>query len=195
MLPKKKNKKFDDLIRTATELFFRYGTKRVSIEEICKKASVSKVTLYKHFKNKNDIVIYIIQEMFAEGIYDFEAKMRENIPFVEKVKWLIHFKIEKARNYGDEFFAEIMQSDGELRSTLIQKNSEIMDLVNEFYQKGIKEEVFRRSLTPEIMMIFSDNLIQLFNSDRLKSSLPDIHKRYEAIINYYFYGIMNRIEQ
>ena len=43
-MTKLKSKKQLELLKIARELFWKHGFKRVSIEEICQKASVSKMT-------------------------------------------------------------------------------------------------------------------------------------------------------
>ncbi|RKY44359.1 MAG: TetR/AcrR family transcriptional regulator, partial [Candidatus Neomarinimicrobiota bacterium] len=40
-------KKIDKIVETGKKLFYRYGIKKVSVEEICKEAGVSKATFYK----------------------------------------------------------------------------------------------------------------------------------------------------
>ena len=47
-----KNIKYNQILTKGKELFWKYGIKRVAIEEICKQAHVSKMTFYKYFKNK-----------------------------------------------------------------------------------------------------------------------------------------------
>ena len=41
-----KNKKKQSIIKASRDLFMRYGIKRVTVEEICETAGVSKMTFY-----------------------------------------------------------------------------------------------------------------------------------------------------
>ena len=47
-------KKEGDILRTAEDLFMQFGYDRVSVEEICREAKVSKVTFYKLLCNDAD---------------------------------------------------------------------------------------------------------------------------------------------
>ena len=49
------NKK-EQIVHTAETLFTRYESKRVTVEEICRLARVSKMTFYKHFSNKVELI-------------------------------------------------------------------------------------------------------------------------------------------
>ena len=44
--------KNDQIVKIGKDLFYKYGIKRVSVEEICAKANVSKMTFYKFYNNK-----------------------------------------------------------------------------------------------------------------------------------------------
>ena len=48
------NPKREQILKTGKELFWKFGFKRVTIEEICKEAGISKMTYYKYFTNKMD---------------------------------------------------------------------------------------------------------------------------------------------
>ncbi len=53
------NEKYKDILETGQELFWKFGFRRVTIEEICKEAGISKMTFYKYFSNKMDLAITI----------------------------------------------------------------------------------------------------------------------------------------
>ena len=54
--------KEEQIIQAARELFTVYGYKRVSMDEIAKKANVTKRTVYSYFKSKEDLLKYFIDE-------------------------------------------------------------------------------------------------------------------------------------
>ncbi|MBN2410872.1 helix-turn-helix transcriptional regulator, partial [candidate division KSB1 bacterium] len=57
---------------TAKELFFKYGIRRVTIEEICKKARVSKMTFYKFFQNKIELAIVMLKKLYDDAEEDLD---------------------------------------------------------------------------------------------------------------------------
>ena len=46
------SQKRDQLLQTGEALFIKHGMRRVTVEEICRQAGVSKPTFYKYFQNK-----------------------------------------------------------------------------------------------------------------------------------------------
>ena len=68
-----KHPKYQNVIETGKKLFWKYGIKRVSIEEICKEANVSKMTYYKFFQNKNELVKTIYKNVMEDGMNQLET--------------------------------------------------------------------------------------------------------------------------
>ena len=54
--------KKEEVIKTARELFTKYGYKKVSMDEIAKKSGVTKKTIYTYFKDKDSMFLYFIEE-------------------------------------------------------------------------------------------------------------------------------------
>ena len=86
------NKKYRDIMETATRLFWKHGLRRVTIEEICQEAKVSKMTFYKYFPSKTELAKEIMQKMFDENMKVFDELMLSDIPFEEKM----HRQIKQA---------------------------------------------------------------------------------------------------
>lgn len=183
------NKKHDSILESAKNIFFQHGIKRVTIEEICKKANVSKMTFYKFFKNKNELAKEVLQSVFNSNIDDYNNLMSENTNFEEKLLKLIKLKIEKADDMGELFLEEIFETNLELIEFINQKKDEAIQINIEFIKKGQKEGVFRENITNEMFNYLFDNLIEMIHSERLKKIIPDIHKRIEELNKYFFYGI------
>ena len=46
----------DKILKTSLELFYKFGIKRVTMDDIAKELGMSKKTIYHHFKEKDDLV-------------------------------------------------------------------------------------------------------------------------------------------
>lgn len=54
-------RKPQQIVEEAEKLFSRHGWQQVSVEEICRAAACSRVTFYKHFANKNALLMQVIE--------------------------------------------------------------------------------------------------------------------------------------
>ncbi|MCP4398415.1 MAG: helix-turn-helix transcriptional regulator [bacterium] len=61
------NAKQQQIVKTAKDLFFQHGVRRVAVEEIYRKANVSKITFYKYFRDKFALVEHIVLQMLDEA--------------------------------------------------------------------------------------------------------------------------------
>src|ERR1035437_9144111 len=111
-----KVKKILQILSTAEDLFQRFGFKRITIEEICAKANVSKMTFYKYFPNKNELIKHLMNswlKQVEQTIKEFEGM---DILFTEKIKKLLNLKEESTGKISKEFMAEYMNSDPDLQN-------------------------------------------------------------------------------
>ena len=63
------------ILQAAQDLFGRHGFKRVAIDEIAKKAGVSKGTVYNFAENKDDLYFRVVEEELSEWVADAERRL------------------------------------------------------------------------------------------------------------------------
>ena len=97
------NPKRQQIVATAKTLFYKFGIRRVTIEEICREANVSKMTFYKHFSNKVELVKFLIKHLNVEAMATYRKIMDQPIPFPEKVKQSVQLKMENTEDVSREF--------------------------------------------------------------------------------------------
>ncbi len=85
----------DALIEVAQDLFTRYGLKKVTIEEIAKNAHVSKATIYKNYKNKNEIFNKVVENEFKLLLSHIEEAVEKEKSTVDKLRAHLSTKITK----------------------------------------------------------------------------------------------------
>ena len=57
----------DRIIKTARELFRRHGMRGVGVDAIAGQAGTNKMTLYRHFGSKDDLIIACLRDVAAEN--------------------------------------------------------------------------------------------------------------------------------
>lgn len=75
--------KKENVIKTARELFTKYGYKKVSMDEIAKESGVTKKTIYTYFKDKDSMFLYFIHEELEKMRENIEMREKSNLSFVE----------------------------------------------------------------------------------------------------------------
>ncbi len=187
------NEKYKDLIIQGKDLFWKYGIKKVSVEEICEKAGTSRVTFYKYFKNKEQLAWYILKEILDNSFAEYEEIMNSDENFEFKVKQLIHFKIKNTGDLSYEFLNDINSNDFPTIIKLIEemrRNS--MQMLENNFREAQWNGFIRKDLKIEFLMYFINKMQELIYDPKLKNIYPDTGEMISELIQFLFYGIMPR---
>jgi len=187
------NQKLAQIVQTSKELFWKYGIKRVTIEEICKEAGVSKMTFYKHFKNKTEVVKIIIAKITTEATEKYESIMAQDIPFADKISQSLQLKMEQTAEMSHEFVDDYYRNaEAERRGYLNEKVQHSLKLVYKDYVEAQKRGEIRTDLKPEFIIYLLNKLLEIIQDEQLESLYPKPQDLIMEITNFFFYGIMPR---
>jgi AcrR family transcriptional regulator len=78
------------LVAAARELFYRHGIRAVGVEAIAEAAGTNKMTLYRHFASKDELVAECLREVAteAEGLWERLAAAHPDDPPAQLRGWL-----------------------------------------------------------------------------------------------------------
>lgn len=189
----KQTGKFEAIVTSAKSLFWRHGIRRVSIEEICEKAGVSKMTCYKYFSNKTAIAKYLIEDLFESGVKAYKEIYNSNIPYEEKVKKMVELKISNAHEMSQELLDDIYKyKDEELSETIEIIKKKMIGIYLDDIREAQKNGEIRNDVKPEFMLYFLNNLTEMLTDQRVVGIYPNPEQMIAEVMNFFFYGIMPR---
>jgi len=187
------NPKRDLILETGKVLFWKFGYKRVTIEEVCKEAGVSKMTYYKYFANKIDLVKTIMDSILSVSLEKYKAIMASDLRYPEKVVEMIHLKKDQIEHMSSEFFKDYLQSgDPELISHLEQLSGESMQMFVDGFRKAQENGDIRQDLKIEFIIYVMNHLVEMAQEDALLNMYDEPQDLVMEITNFLFYGILNR---
>lgn len=133
-----KEKRIQDIINAAMEIFLEKGYENTTMEAIAKKAGVSKGGLYHHFKSK-DMILMFVNHKISENI----EKIMDTAMEIPSVKGGLLFYIENYLKYWLEHPRETTFLF--LSITKMLDNPELLDYYQQFTGDYIKylEEAFK----------------------------------------------------
>ncbi len=183
--------KEEQLIDTARGLFINHGIRRITIDEICKTAGISRVTFYKYFRNKDELTIQVFNNIMEENITLFRRIMNSDAPYREKFRQIFDLKIQKSREYGPHFLQDVLKADGTLRDFITQKRAENISLSRQMLEEGQAAGEISTELNIELFLYYGELLTNTIENDVFATLIPDIQKRTEEVTRFFMYGIMN----
>ncbi len=187
------NPKYVQLVETAHSLFWRYGIKRVSVEEICRTAGVSKMTFYHHFKNKVELALYVLRKVMQTGLEVYRDIMDRDVPFVEKAADFIQMKLDASDDVSREIIEEIMQSPiPEIAEYMQQLSRQNVQLLLEDLNAAQEKGEIRADIKPEFLLYFINHMIELASDEKLTALYDSPQGVSRELLNLFFYGILPR---
>ena len=179
------NKK-EQIVSAAETLFTRHGSKRVTVEEICRQAHVSKMTFYKHFANKTALVRHIRDIYVEEGFRKFDDINALDIPFSRKIDLMTHWKVEFGTRINAEFIREMVSIDDVVAGV---KRRFLNNLT-----AARKSGEIRDDIDPEFLWMVTEKLSELVKEGTWKEVFSDFSQYQYQARTLVFYGLLSRTE-
>ena len=119
------------ILATARDLFYRHGVHSVGVDAIAEAAGTNKMTLYRHFGSKDELIAACLGELVSEfaTAWDETARRHAGDPLNQLRDWLRHigeFKLHEA-DRGCAFLnaaAELPDKNHPARRVIEQHKSE-----------------------------------------------------------------------
>ena len=192
---KKLSPKAEHLVKTTRELLKRYGVKRVSVEEICREAGVSKMTFYRNFPNKTAIVKHIVECIFADVWEISNNIFNENIKFEEKMEKVDAARWEYLNNIGQEFLEELAcQSDPDIRQMMEAEYRKSNNRIKSIFQDAQNSGEIRSDIKIDYILYMMDVINNISRDENLQKMYPDLSSLSKEIHNFLCYGVMGKKE-
>lgn len=190
------NQKYHDIVATAHHLFWKFGIKRVSIEEICKEAGVSKMTFYRFFKNKIELAKKVMTNIFDDAREKYDALMAQDISFAEKIKIQVLMKFEGTNEISEEFIKDIYSGwNPELQSFFGEMAGKMIVTVKNDYKEAIEKGWIRKDVKLDFIFYMSNKMTEISSDPELMKLYNNPQELIMEFMNMMFYGILPRDDE
>ena len=183
-----------EIINIASFLFLQYGCKNVTMDDIANEMSISKKTIYTHFKNKTDLVKAGVFKIFKDvnsRVSSVQKKTRNPIISLYEIKKVAFEFLNKdnesqryqLQKYYPKIFAEIKKKEFETMLGNFENN----------LTEGIKMGFFRKSISPKFLSrIYVNGLQGVRNIELFPPKDFKILDLLESYIDYHLRSIVTK---
>ncbi len=183
---------YTNILQAARRLFIRKGYTATSMREIADEAGIGKATIYHHFQDKEAIFKTLIEANVEKmhqsyALIQAEGEPRRRIEVAAQVTLQFLYESADLLQIGRR---EVPGSREDLLSNFVIFFSKYSALLEEAFQKGIEEKIFRSVDPKETALVFM-NLIQgNFALYYLVGKRPDTPEKAAArLLDIFFNGI------
>ncbi len=183
--------KLEKIKQTARSLFWKHGFSRVTVEEICRESGVSKMTFYKHFRNKNELVMRLLDDVISGAIRRYREIMNSDRPFTEKVTEMIQLKMDQTRDMSNEFFKDYLDSGNPEMVAYLQEQMNVnIRMVVEDFMKAQEKGLIRQDIRIGFILYFINKMFAFAQDPELNSQYASTNELVMEMTRFFFYGVM-----
>lgn len=190
----KKTKSAIAILKNGKELFLKYGIRKVTVEDICKKAEVSKMTFYRSFENKYEVARIMLFEYARESYAVFHELFSREVPFPEILEEFLIIKKEQASAVSMEFLRDLY-IDNEfmtsLKVLLEDSQKEIMAVVFQSFERARREGWIKKEISTSFILYMMEKIGHMAEDEQLLSIFKDPEEMTEVLTSYMFAGLLN----
>ena len=142
----------DEILQTALSQFLKYGIREMSIQRLVEPMSISTKTVYKYFKNKEELLEKALHLHYAQQYQMLEELSADQkaVPLLLDI-WYTAF--EREYKVTNAFFQDLNYYYPELeRKIQTAMGAKFTKQFLYIIKKGIHEGVFQNNINPEVTM-------------------------------------------
>jgi len=178
------------LIIAAKDLFWRFGFKKVTIEEICKKASISKMTFYRLYPNKTELAKRILDIAIDESMVKFREIMEADCNANERMSRMVQLKLEGTKEISREFIEDVYTDTGsQLQQYMLIKTKESWKEIVSIIKMAQHSGVLRKGFKPELLVALSTQMTVLLEDKAIMALYNSPSEIIMELTNIVAYGI------
>lgn len=140
------------ILNAAFELFFRFGIKRVTMDDIAKHLAMSKKTIYQFFRDKDEVVHALMLQKIAEDERDFAAIAEKSAHVVEEVFNYMHQMHAIFSQVNPNIFYDLQKYHPRSWELFIAfKTNFVMKQVEQSLEKGKNDGYVRQDVNSPVL--------------------------------------------
>jgi AcrR family transcriptional regulator len=161
------DEKYVQILEKSRQLFYSFGIRSLSMDDISRHMGISKKTLYQYVSSKDDLVEKVMDYLLNHDkliLCDEANEALNAIDILLHASQIVNNEIKETnpvvvfdlQKYYPEVFAKFLE----------QKKQRIFDHIIQNMQQGIDEGYYRPDLKIELVArLYVNNLVELHNAD------------------------------
>ncbi len=150
------NKKADKILKTTIKLFIRDGIKKITMDDIAENSKVSKVTIYKYFKDKDSLYLEVSRHIYSYYFEKLRGTVASEDTLIEKLYKFMDIVCDFTDTGKFELCRDLAEYDDaiedEYERYLQTYRRSMLTLIDE----GIKNDLIKKNLDRNMIFHYID---------------------------------------
>ena len=158
-------------------LSLEHGFDNVSVKQISEESEIAIGSIYYHFKDKEEILLYMVHMYIMDNFQEFkEAVKNFKGSFLEKIDFIFNYKTNSFIKEEDELYISsdfkfdykkyftlltaIFHQSPETRHLFYELGQELHDFYHELVEDAIKKGEIRDDIEVDMIVVFIQSIIK-----------------------------------
>ena len=140
------------IVEQASELFRRYGVRSVTMDDLANRLSISKKTIYQHFKDKKEMVKACTQYMMDKELADLRHIEQESKDVMHQLALLSKYFRQMLGQMNPSLLFDLKKYHPQAWQVYLkQKDTSYLSQLRDCLNKGKEEELIRNEVNVEVI--------------------------------------------
>lgn len=183
--------KLRNILDRCLELFYQYGIRSLSMDDISQRLGISKKTLYQYFANKEDLVRHVVEHLSARHREKYGSLASEPGNAIDKLLKASMMACEEMRYYNPVMTFDLHKYHPDIIEGHVKREKEFFrEKILENLTQGIEEGLYRPELNKELVAtLYVSNLAELHRLDEVLAQKITFHDIFQVLFDNYIRGI------
>lgn len=179
------------ILNGAEELFFKYGIKSVTMEDIAKHLGISKKTIYQFYSDKNELVEIFMAERLKENEHECRLIAKNAANVIEIFFALMEHLGVMFSNMNPKLFYDLQKYHPNTWKLFKQFKEGFIELmVQDSLKRGMKEGFVRKDINTKIIARLRMEEVEMgFNPELFPPNKFKIIDVQLALLDHFLHGV------
>ncbi|MFO8067527.1 MAG: TetR/AcrR family transcriptional regulator [Bacteroidales bacterium] len=185
---------FNELIQKISAIYFRYGIKSITMDDLARELGMSKKTLYQYFSDKEDVVFHVIQHHIESQQCEIKKMLEDkNLNAIDHLLHMSRFITENLKHMNPSVFFDLQKHYPTAWEKLISfKRDHVYEKIMENIQTGIREGLYIKDLNYEIIANLYVDMMEMLSGGNYPEMEKFPHEElFRTLFIYHIRGISN----
>ncbi len=178
--------------QAANDLVMQYSIRSVSMDDIAANLGMSKKTIYQYFKDKDELVEAVVDDIIATNQYECNADRSRADNAVHEIFQVMDMMAEMFKSMNPSILFDMQKYHPAAFSKFMKhKNEFLYNVCTQNIERGVKEELYRPEIAVDILCRYRvETMFIPFNPEFQKSLKHSLAKIEEEIIIHFLFGLV-----
>lgn len=140
------------ILNRARDVFFMYGLKSISMNDLARESGISKRRIYTFFSDKNELIERLVDSLIEEQRVILSESREKAKDAVDEVLLQSEAAVEFLSKVSPRFFLELQKSVAPMWDRIhYYRNQVLLPAIQENLLTGIRENYYRHDIDPEFV--------------------------------------------